>query len=116
MKEKKDLEFYKKLLPDMLNVEIHRTDDGGFWAKVKQLPHCYTQAETSSELIMMLNDAIYAYLNIPKKYHGKVGSYIPQRLHDEIKRMQWQSIVREMIRREQLKRRSEVFMLHYDKA
>ncbi len=112
MKKRNSLQSYKKLLPDKLTVEIHRTKEGSFWAKIKELSHCYTQAKSSSELIVMLNDAIYTYLGIPKRYYGKLGYYVPQRLYGEIKRMHWQKIVQEMIRREQLRRRLEVFKLH----
>jgi predicted RNase H-like HicB family nuclease len=37
-------------------------DDGGFWAKVAELPGCYTSGETLEEVEENVKDAIAAYL------------------------------------------------------
>jgi len=95
MKTKKDLQFYKKLMPDKLTLSIQRTEEG-FWAKVKELPHCYTQANDFFELIKMINDAIYTYLEIPDKFRKIVGFYLPKEMCDEIKRRKWEAVLREM--------------------
>lgn len=73
MKKRKSLQYYKNLLPATLTVEIHRTREGFLWAKIKELPHCYTQAESFLELIDMVNDAVYTYLEIPRGFRKKVG-------------------------------------------
>jgi predicted RNase H-like HicB family nuclease len=39
------------------------TDSGGYWASVKELPGCITQAETLAELREMVTDAIRLYLS-----------------------------------------------------
>ena len=44
------LEQFKGLLPEKLTIEIHR-EEGRFWAEVKDLPRCFTQANTYGELI-----------------------------------------------------------------
>lgn len=115
MAEKKDLKFYRKFLPKRVTVEIHKTKDGTFWAKIKELPHCYTQGSTFFELIEMLNDAIYEYFDVPTKLMKKLGYYIPievlKKLREEIGRKHWQNIVKEIVKKEQLKKQREVFKL-----
>lgn len=37
-------------------------DEGGYWAKVAELPGCYTQGETLDEIKANVQDAIEAYL------------------------------------------------------
>jgi predicted RNase H-like HicB family nuclease len=37
-------------------------DDGGYWAKVAELPGCYTSGETLDEIAENVKDAIAAYL------------------------------------------------------
>ncbi len=63
-------------MPVKIVLEVHKDADG-FWAKVKELPNCYTQAKDFFELIKMVNDAICTYLEIPKKFRKKVGFYLP---------------------------------------
>ena len=51
-----------KKLPDNFTIEIHKSEDGGFWAKVKELQGCYAQGEDIKDLFKMLEDAIKVYL------------------------------------------------------
>jgi predicted RNase H-like HicB family nuclease len=37
-------------------------DDGGYWAKVAELPGCYTSGETVEEIEENVKEAIAAYL------------------------------------------------------
>jgi predicted RNase H-like HicB family nuclease len=37
-------------------------DDGGFWAKVAELPGCYTSGESLEEIEENVKDAIAAYM------------------------------------------------------
>ena len=37
-------------------------DDGGYWAKVAELPGCYTSGESLAEIEENVKDAIAAYL------------------------------------------------------
>ena len=37
-------------------------DDGGYWAKVAELPGCYTSGESLEEIEANVKDAIGAYL------------------------------------------------------
>ena len=38
-------------------------DEGGYWAKVAELPGCYTQGETVEEIEENVKDAIEEYLH-----------------------------------------------------
>ena len=68
--------IYKALLPQKISVRIHKAEEGGFWAKIIEIP-CSSQGETLSELFDMLTRAIYAYYDVPEKFIPEFGSYIP---------------------------------------
>ncbi|NQU84044.1 MAG: type II toxin-antitoxin system HicB family antitoxin [Parcubacteria group bacterium] len=109
----KDVKHYKKLLPSRIIVKIHKTKEG-FWAKIKEFPGCYTQADSFFELIEMVNDAVFTYLDIPQKLRSKLGYYTPelfQKIVDEVKRKHWEKAVQEIIKKEQFKKEQEVFRL-----
>ncbi|MFH1968097.1 MAG: hypothetical protein ABIJ84_01785 [bacterium] len=98
MRKEKNLQFYKELMPPKLTLEIHKTEEG-LWAKVKELPHCYTQGESFFDLIGMVNDAIYTYLDIPHKFRKKAGIYLPKAIkdiYDEMRRKKWENALRQM--------------------
>jgi predicted RNase H-like HicB family nuclease len=111
MKKQKTGNYYKKLLPLKITLKINKTDNGDFWVKIKEFPHCYTQAKDFPELVEMINDAIYTHLEIPKKFIGKLGYYVPKEVINEVKRQRWQKAVRELIKSDQIKRKSGVFEL-----
>jgi len=71
---------YIMAMPSKLEVEIHKAEEGGFWAKIKNLPGCYTQAENFIELIQMVNDSVFTYFDIPLKYRRRLGYYIPMKI------------------------------------
>ena len=66
----------KYKLPDKIEVEIKEVDDG-YYAKIKNLPGCSTQAKSPQELFEMVNDAVYTYFEIPEIYQPYVQAYIP---------------------------------------
>lgn len=68
---------YIMLLPRTLSVDVHRAEEGGFWAKIKELPGCNTQGEDFIDLVDMLNDAILTYFNVPQKMRSVLGRYVP---------------------------------------
>ena len=107
----KSMASYKKLLPLKLTVQINKSDDGGLWAKINELPNCYTQADDFPELIEMINDAVYLYFDIPAGHKSKLGYYIPKELIDEVKRQQWQKLVKEMLLEKNKKEISKTFTL-----
>lgn len=66
----------KSLLPETLRVNIHKAEEGGYWAKIIEIP-CSSQGETLSELFDVLTRAIYAYYDVPERFIPEFGSYIP---------------------------------------
>lgn len=101
MNKAKNLQFYKGLMPSQITMEIHKTDEG-FWAKVKELPNCYTEAKDFFGLVEMVNDAIYTYLEIPNKFKKTIGFYLPKELCDEIKKKEWENMLRGLSKRNNL--------------
>ena len=68
---KKEKLIYKKL-PNKLTIEIYKSEEGGFWAKIKEMPGCYSQGEDLKDLFRMLENAIEIYLGIDSnKKHGR---------------------------------------------
>lgn len=63
--------------PEGVGVIVRDSEDGGYWAEVKNLPGCITQADNGTELFQMLNDAIYTYLDVPEEYIPFVPTYFP---------------------------------------
>ena len=115
MKNTAKLRSYKAGLPLKVTVEIHRAENGGMWAKVKELRGCYTQADSFFELIEMVNDAIYTYLDIPPKLMSQLGYYMPQeilkKLSEETNRRHWQNVVRNVVNKESFRKSLEIFKL-----
>mgnify|MGYP001568014801 FL=1 len=65
-------------MPAGLTVIVRKTDEG-FYAKVKELPNCYTQAATVAALVEMINDAIFTHFDVPENYRGRLGlMYLPE--------------------------------------
>ncbi len=73
------------ILPRKLSVEIHRAQESGFWAKVRELPGCNTQGDDFIDLIEMINDAVFTYFDVPQKMRGVLGYYVPQ-LPEELRK------------------------------
>jgi predicted RNase H-like HicB family nuclease len=68
--------LFNAILPQTLKVQIHKAEEGGYWAKVSEVP-CYSQGETFTELFDVLTKAVYAYYNVPEKLISELGSYLP---------------------------------------
>ena len=70
MKKEKQ-KIYKKF-PNKFTIEIHKSKEGGFWLKIKEMPGCYSQGEDLKDLFRMLENAIEIYLGIDlNKKHGR---------------------------------------------
>ncbi len=76
-KEEEKINKYRKLLPKSIEVFVKPCEEGGFYAEIKTFPGCHTQAETFSELIEMVNDAVITFLEIPRKYIPFMKTYMP---------------------------------------
>lgn len=63
-----------------VHAHVENTDDG-LWAKISTpdgvISDCYTQAKSTAELLLMINDAIFTYLEIPESERKDLGFYVP---------------------------------------
>ncbi len=77
-KDKREINRFISLFPSTIQVKVLFSKDGGFCAEIfafeKKL---VTQAETFSELIEMVSDAIATVLEVPKKYLPYMPTYLP---------------------------------------
>lgn len=76
-KDEKEIFKLRGLFPREISVLVHRSKDGGFWAEITAFSGCLTQADTFSELIEMVNDAVRTYLGVPLKYLPYMPTYLP---------------------------------------
>ena len=65
-------------IPARLEIEI-KESDGMYVAKITSYAddNVVTQAKTGQELVEMVNDALYSYLDIPSKYKSEIGFFLP---------------------------------------
>jgi predicted RNase H-like HicB family nuclease len=73
----KEINRLKGLLPGELTVDIKPSKDGGLICEIKTFPGCFTQGENLFALMEMIDDAVYTYLEIPKKYISLMPGYNP---------------------------------------
>ena len=73
----KEINRLKGLFPDELTVYVRASEDGGLVCEIKTFQGCFTQGENLFELVQMINDAVYTYLDIPQKYISYMPSYNP---------------------------------------
>ena len=76
-KENIEINRLRGLFPGVISVNVERSQDGGFFAEVKNFPGCFTEANTFSELIEMVNDAVKTYFDVPDKYLSFMPNYMP---------------------------------------
>lgn len=77
-RKQQELIRFSTILPEKLEIEIHRAQEGGFWAKVKNLPGCNTQGENFFDLIEMINDAVFTYFEVPERLRKNLWFYVPK--------------------------------------
>ncbi|MDP2768121.1 MAG: type II toxin-antitoxin system HicB family antitoxin [Candidatus Methanoperedens sp.] len=68
---------YKYKFPDKISVSIKPSQDGGYIVNINDLKGCITQAENGKEILGMVNDALYAYLEIPREYQPYMPVFFP---------------------------------------
>ena len=83
----KELLKYRLLLPPEIEVQIHRAEADGFWAKVKTFPGVVAQGEDILDLIEMVNVAILDYLEVPQKLRKFLSRYEPRLSSRDFKRI-----------------------------
>lgn len=76
-KDKQEVERFRGLFPSEIDVRVQRSKDGGFFAKILDFDGLFTEAETFSELIEMVNDAVMTYFEVPRRYVSYMPSYVP---------------------------------------
>lgn len=64
-------------LPPAIPVHVERSEDGGLCATVTSLPGVRTEADTFSELIDMVNDAVLTHFEIPTVARADIPPYLP---------------------------------------
>lgn len=75
--EIKKINELRSLFPSYVTVKVHRSECGKFCAEIITYPGCFTEADTLSGLIEMVNDAIRTYFEIPEKYLSFMPDYLP---------------------------------------
>ena len=73
----KEIKKFRGAFPKEIAVSVQRSEDGGFAAEIETFPDCFTEADTFSGLIEMVNDAVITYFDVPEKYASFMPSYIP---------------------------------------
>lgn len=70
---KKALNFPQ--LPSAIHVDVSKGTSGVLLAKLTQY-NIFTEADSLNDLFLQVNDLIYTYFDVPKKYQGQI-TYIP---------------------------------------
>ena len=76
-KQDQEINTLRALFPQEISVKVERSKDGGFVAVINTFPGCITQADSFSELIEMVNDAVRTYFEIPEQYTSYMPTYLP---------------------------------------
>lgn len=71
----KKKEFSK--IPALIKVDVRKGTSGVLLAKLPEYS-IFTEADSLNELIFQVNDLIYTYFNIPKKYQNEI-LFVPPR-------------------------------------
>jgi hypothetical protein len=78
MKKEQDVNKFRNLIPQRITVKVERNkDEKGIWAKILDLPHCYTQTLDVSELPSMITDLVLTHFEVPEKFKKELGQYVP---------------------------------------
>ena len=73
-----EIKKLRALFPAEIIVKVSHAEEGGFCAEVHiKNEILYTDSESISGLIDMINDAIRTYFEIPTEYISQMGEYIP---------------------------------------
>mgnify|MGYP001590442449 FL=1 len=69
--------FFFQKLPNAIQVDVRKGKSGALLAHLPKY-ETFTEADDLNELFLQVNDLIYAYFDVPKKYQDKIY-YIPSR-------------------------------------
>ena len=81
------------------DIEVKRNEDGTYFARVKELPGCMTEADTFAEIEEMIRDAMAAWIEVAleegvpipeprslEKFSGRFVLRLPRSLHRDVVR------------------------------
>src|SRR5664279_4322050 len=90
---KKDLNYYLKL---QYTIRLKKNLDGTYFAEIEELPGCITEGDTEEEVLIMLEDAKKAWLEVAlerkisiqepssDEFSGKFNVRLPKFLHRQL--------------------------------
>ena len=91
---KKNIEYYLRL---PYTRELIPDPEGGWFVRIKELPGCISQGETTEEAIEMIEDAMRGWLEVTledgesipeprveEDYSGKFNTRVPKSLHRKL--------------------------------
>jgi predicted RNase H-like HicB family nuclease len=78
----KEIRKLRAQLPKEINVLARQGDKGQYCIEVPAFTGCFTEGNTIEELIIMVNDLVRVYLDIPREYLKFMPVYVPK---DKIK-------------------------------
>ena len=90
MKNEKDINYYMDL---PYSIVLKKYSDGCYYAEVKELPGCMTEADSKEEVLAMIEDAMKGWIELALKdgqpvpepveesYSGKILLRTPKSLH-----------------------------------
>ncbi|OGY23467.1 MAG: hypothetical protein A2172_04590 [Candidatus Woykebacteria bacterium RBG_13_40_15] len=70
-------------LPKKILVEIKKADSGDFLAYIPEFD-IFTEADNPAHLILQVNDLIYAYFDVPKKYQAQLHFFPPLEVLEDL--------------------------------
>lgn len=89
----KNLNYYLEL---PYTIMLKKYPEGGYFAEIKELPGCMTEADTQEEALMMIEDAMKGWIElaledggsipepVEENYSGKILLRAPKSLHKEL--------------------------------
>jgi antitoxin HicB len=90
LKTEKDLNYYMNL---PYTIVLKKYPDGGYFAEVRELPGCMTEADNKEEALTMIDDAMQGWIEIAiqdgrpipepldESYSGRILLRTPKSLH-----------------------------------
>src|SRR3989344_1404413 len=73
-------------LPQLIKVKVMSHKNGrGFFAELPEYD-VFTEADTEAQLDLMINDLIYDFFSVPKKFQGKIR-YIKENTDQEFEKV-----------------------------
>jgi predicted RNase H-like HicB family nuclease len=74
----KEIKKLRAKLPKEISVLTRQGDRGQYCVEIPAFAGCFTEADTIEELIIMVNDLIRAYLDIPREYLKFMPAFLPK--------------------------------------